>query len=172
MIRIFISCVIFFLTACTGIPEGVKPVTGFELDRYLGTWHEIARLDHSFERGLTRVSAEYSLREDGGVKVINSGYSLEDDERRFAEGRAYFIESPNVGRLKVSFFGPFYGAYNIIALDKKNYRYAMVAGDTRDYLWILAREPLLDAATVRSLVAQATALVFPTQDLIYLQPGH
>ncbi|MCQ8102702.1 lipocalin family protein [Methylomonas sp. SURF-2] len=155
------------LTACTGIPEGVRPVTGFELERYLGTWHEIARLDHSFERGLSRVTAEYSLRADGGVKVINSGYDAESRQRRSAEGKAYFIDTPDVGRLKVSFFGPFYGAYNIIALDKTAYRYVMIAGPNTDYLWILARAPTLDETVLKELLQQAAELGFPVGELIY-----
>ncbi len=161
-----------FISACTGIPEGVRPITGFELERYLGTWHEIARLDHSFERGLTDVTAEYSLRDDGGVRVINSGYSAEQGGRQSAEGKAYFVDNPDIGRLKVSFFGPFYGAYNIIALDKKDYRYVMIAGNSRDYLWILARTPVLEPQILQALVEQAKSLGFPTEDLIYLQPGH
>jgi len=172
MPRLIALCLSVLLNACTGMPEGVKPVTGFELDRYLGTWHEIARLDHSFERGLSDVTAEYSLREDGGVKVINSGYNAENKKRQSAEGKAYFIESPDIARLKVSFFGPFYGAYNIIALDKKDYRYVMIAGNTRDYLWILARSPELETEILQSLIDQANTLGFPTQDLIYLQAGY
>lgn len=94
------------LTGCTGIPDGTEPVTGFELDRYLGQWYEIARLDHSFERGLDCVTATYSLRDDGGVRVINRGYNLEEQAWDEAEGRAYFIDDENVGRLKVSFLAP------------------------------------------------------------------
>lgn len=172
MVRYLLFCFGLSLMACTGIPEGVRPVTGFELDRYLGTWHEIARLDHSFERGLSEVTAEYSLRDDGGVRVINSGYDAEDKQRRSAEGKAYFVETPEVGRLKVSFFGPFYGAYNIVALDKEHYRYVMIAGNSKDYLWILARTPTLESHVLKRLVDQAGALGFPTQDLIYLQPEH
>ena len=169
MLKKIVFCLIPLLSACTGIPQGVKPVTGFELDRYLGTWYEIARLDHSFERGLTDVTAEYSLRDDGGVRVINSGYSADDKQRKSAEGKAYFIQSSAIGRLKVSFFGPFYGAYNIIALDKKDYRYVMIAGNTLDYLWILARHPILEKEILQSLIKRAKILGFPTQDLIYPQ---
>lgn len=172
MLRILVLLVGLSLIACTGIPVGVKPITGFELDRYLGTWHEIARLDHSFERGLSEVSAEYSLREDGGVKVVNSGYDAEEKQRRSAEGKAYFLETADVGRLKVSFFGPFYGGYNIIALDKTAYQYVMIAGNSTDYLWILARTPKLDTTVLNGLVEQAKALGFSTQDLIYLQDDH
>jgi apolipoprotein D and lipocalin family protein len=117
-----------FLSACTGTPDGVKVVTGFEADKYLGTWYEIARLDHSFERGLEKVTATYSKREDGGIKVINRGYNPVKQEWKEAEGKAYFVETPDIGKLKVSFFGPFYGGYNIIELDKSYYNYAMGVG--------------------------------------------
>ncbi|WP_020482240.1 lipocalin family protein [Methylomonas sp. MK1] len=157
------------LCGCTGIPEGVKVIDGFELERYLGTWYEIARLDHSFERGLTDISAEYSLRDDGGVRVLNSGYDAEQGQRKIAEGKAYFIDKPDIGRLKVSFFGPFYGAYNIIALDKTGYRYVMIAGPDRDYLWILARSPELETSIRQELINQAKALGFATEKLIFDQ---
>lgn len=170
LLRCFLI-VVLALAGCMGIPEGVEPIRGFEVGRYLGTWYEIARLDHSFERGLTDVTAEYSLREDGGIKVINSGFNAESSQRESAEGKAYFVDSPDVGRLKVSFFGPFYGAYNIIALDKVHYSYVMIAGNTTDYLWILARSPQLDPVILQDLVRQAQALGFPTEDLIFLQPN-
>ena len=172
MLSYLLIILLMGVSGCTGIPEGVKPVSGFELNRYLGTWHEVARLDHSFERGLTDVTAEYSLRDDGGVKVLNSGFNSQENKRNQAEGKAYFLETPDVGRLKVSFFGPFYGAYNIVALDKANYQYVMIAGPDTDYLWILARQPSLDVQVLKNLVQQAQTLGFPTEDLIYLQPEH
>lgn len=159
---------LLFLSACTGAPDGVQPVSGFELQRYLGTWYEIARLDHRFERGLTNVTATYSLRDDGGVKVVNRGYRSDDDEWDEAVGKAYFVGEPDVGQLKVSFFGPFYGGYNIVALDNSNYDYSLVVGPTRDYLWILARTPSLDQATIDRLVERAAALDFPTDELIFV----
>ena len=154
--------------ACTGIPEGVTAVTGFELNRYLGRWYEIVRLDHPFERGLTNVYAEYRLRDDGGLNVVNRGYDAEENQWQQAEGRAYFVESPDVGRLKVSFFGPFYGGYNIIALDKDEYSWSMVCGPDRSYLWILARSPQMDAEVLSDLVNQAKGLGFNTDELIYV----
>ncbi|GAB4257120.1 MAG: lipocalin family protein [Methylomicrobium sp.] len=159
-----------FLTGCVDLPEGITPVDGFELERYLGKWYEIARLDHRFERGLIDISAEYSRRDDGGVRVLNRGYNVEYQEWDSAEGKAYFVDRPDIGRLKVSFFGPFYGGYNIIALDKEHYSYAMVAGPDRDYLWILSRTPTLDKAIVDRLVAQAEQLGFAVDQLIYAEP--
>src|SRR5690606_1673000 len=159
------------LGGCTGVPEGIEPVTGFELDRYLGTWYEIARFDHRFERGLSEVTAVYSLRDDGGVKVINRGFEKESGTWKEAEGKAYFIESPDTGRLKVSFFGPFYGSYNIFELDKEGYEYSMVTGNDRSYLWILAREPELTRETLDRLVAKAAELGFETENLSYVEHG-
>lgn len=164
----FLLLLFLFLSACTSLPENIKPVTGFELDRYLGKWYEIARLDHSFERGMTKVTADYSMREDGGVRVINRGYIAEKNEWDEAEGKAYFVSEPDVGQLKVSFFGPFYGGYNIIALDKENYQYSLVAGPGLNYLWILARTPKLEQSVIIELVKKAHALGFPVNDLIYV----
>lgn len=160
------------LTACTGIPPGIEPVGDFDLERYLGTWYEVARFDHRFERGLTNVTATYTRRGDGGVDVVNRGYRAAKATWDSAEGKAYFVGDSDVGRLKVSFFGPFYGAYNIFELDRENYRYAMVAGPNRSYLWILAREPNLSAAIVERLVAHAALLGFDTARLIYVEHGY
>jgi apolipoprotein D and lipocalin family protein len=157
------------LSGCTGVPEGVEPVKNFELDRYLGKWYEIARLDHSFERGLSRVTAEYTMRDDGGVKVINRGYSVKNGAWDEAEGKAYFVGATDIGHLKVSFFGPFYGAYVIYELDQENYQYALVSGPDRSYLWLLARSPSLDQQIQDKLIAKAAALGFDTSKLIYVE---
>ena len=157
------------LAGCTGMPDGVRPVQGFELERYLGTWHEIARLDHSFERGLSRVTAEYSLREDGGVRVINRGYAGDDGWQQ-AEGKAYFVEAPDVGHLKVSFFGPFYGSYVVFELDQEDYRYAFISGYNTNYLWLLARSPDVEPAHIERFRARAEELGFDTGELIF--PEH
>ena len=167
--KLFTVFLTVLLSACVGVPEGLQPIQGFELERYLGRWYEIARLDHSFERGLERVTATYSLRDDGGVKVLNRGYNPAETEWGEAEGKAYYVGEPDVGQLKVSFFGPFYGGYNIIALDKKNYRYALVAGPDRSYLWILARDPVLDQAVLDRLVETAKQMGFDTDQLIWVK---
>lgn len=168
MIRKLSATLLLLLTGCVTVPEGIRPVTNFELERYLGTWYEIARLDHPFERGLSRVSAHYSLRDDGRVRVINRGY-LEAEERwKEAEGVARFVRQADEGFLKVSFFGPFYGAYVVFALDQQDYHYALVSGPDRSYLWLLAREPHIDEALRNMLVARASAAGFATDQLIFV----
>lgn len=165
--KILLLALLFMLSACTGIPEGLNSVTPFEINRYLGKWYEIARLDHRFERGLEGISADYSLQEDGSIKVINSGYNVQSGKLKQAEGKAYFIGRTDVGSLKVSFFGPFYGGYHIIELDKKDYQYAMISGPDRDYLWILSRTPTLDTAILERLKSRAKDLGFAVDQLIY-----
>jgi apolipoprotein D and lipocalin family protein len=154
------------LTGCLGMPEGVRPVGDFELERYLGKWYEIARLDHSFERGLTRVTAEYSLREDGGVRVVNRGFSAAKQEWDEAEGKAYFVEGEDLGYLKVAFFGPFYGSYVVFELDHEAYQYAFVAGPDTSYLWLLARTPTVSDEVLRRFTERAAELGFATDSLI------
>lgn len=166
-----------FLIGCVGIPDNVKPVDNFKIKKYLGKWYEIARLDHSFERGLTHVTAEYSLRDDGGVRVLNRGYSAEKGTWKEAEGKAYFVKGPDLGYLKVSFFGPFYGSYIVFALnedndnDEEDYRYALVCGSDKSYLWILARSPTLEEDITRSLLQKAAASGFDTGKLIFVDQG-
>lgn len=165
--RVSVIALLVALGACTGLPENVVPVKGFELNRYLGTWHEIARLDHSFERDMVQVTAEYAMRSDGGVRVTNRGYHVPDQVWEEAEGKAYFVEDPGTGHLKVSFFGPFYGAYVIFELDQNNYQYAFVAGPNKSYLWLLSRTPEVDDAVLDRFHKQADALGFDTGALIY-----
>lgn len=155
------------LLGCTGMPEGVEPVTGFDAERYLGEWHEVARLDHSFERDLIEVTAQYSRRDDGGIRVLNSGTHRLSGERKQAEGKAYFVGDSAVGHLKVSFFGPFYGSYIVFELGD-NYDYAFVAGFNTDYLWLLAREPSVTPAVKQRFLERATTLGFDTEKLIWL----
>jgi apolipoprotein D and lipocalin family protein len=160
------------VTACSvAPPEGVTPVRDFEVDRYLGTWYEVGRLDHRFERDLVAVTAEYALREDGGLSVTNRGYDTASGEWDAVEGRAYFTGADDVASLKVSFFGPFYGGYHVLALDRDapDYGYALVSGPNRDYLWLLSRSPELPADTYDALVEQAGALGFPVEELIRVE---
>lgn len=155
------------LASCVGVPNDIKPVENFQANKYLGTWYEIARLDHSFERGLQHVTANYSLRDDGGIKVINRGHSAEKNEWKESEAKAYFVDGPHKGHLKVSFFGPLYASYVIFDLDE-NYQYSLVTGHNKSYLWILSRTPTLDNASKTKLVQKANALGFDTKELIYV----
>jgi apolipoprotein D and lipocalin family protein len=154
------------VAGCVRLPENITAVDGFEVQRYLGTWYEIARLDHSFERGLSNVSATYTLRDDGGIDVVNKGFDEESGKWKRAEGKAYLVSGPDAGRLKVSFWGPFYSAYNIIALDKEHYSYALVCGMNRSYLWILARDKELEKEILENLIGMANELGFLTDELI------
>lgn len=156
------------LAGCLGSPQGVVAIEGFDKQRYLGRWYEVARLDHSFERGLSNVTADYALREDGGIRVINRGYSAEDNAWQEAEGRAYFVGDQQQGHLKVSFFGPFYGSYIIFQLDKADYQYAFVAGNSKNYLWLLARTPTISLALRKEFIARVTELGFDPEALIFV----
>lgn len=156
------------LAGCTGIPHGVKPVQNFLVNEYLGKWYEIARLDHSFERGLTQVTAEYIPLNDGGLQVINRGYSAQDTSWKEAQGKAYFVNNPDQGYLKVSFFGPFYGSYIIFELDHEKYQYALVCGPDKSYLWLLSRTPTIAENTKAMLINKAKSLDFDTDKLIFV----
>jgi len=151
---------------CTGVPKGLKPVSEFDGQRYMGKWYEIARLDHSFERNLSNVSATYARDSAGVISVTNRGYNEKTGKWKQIEGRARFIGDNTVGSLKVSFFGPFYGGYHVIALDKEKYSYAMVAGPNRSYLWILSRSTSLDETILSNLKVKAAEMGFKTTELI------
>lgn len=158
----------FLLLGCEGIPVNLQPVDNFVLGRYLGKWYEIARLDHSFERGLTQVTAEYSIRDKGGVRVLNRGYSEKENKWKQVEGKAYFVQGENKGHLKVSFFGPFYGSYIVLELDHENYSYSMVCGPDKSYLWILSRDPKITNELKDTLIAKAAAFGFDVSKLIFV----
>lgn len=163
-----IIMLLFLLAGCVDIPDNVTPVENFELEKYLGKWYEIARLDHSFERGLIRVTAEYRLREDGGVRVLNRGYSTAEKEWKNAEGKAFFVKGSDVGFLKVSFFGPFYGSYIIFELDHADYGYSLVCGPDKSYLWILSRTPEMREDLLNRLIQKAESSGFDTSQLIFV----
>jgi len=158
------------LAGCQKIPEGIQPAGGFELERYLGTWHEIARLDHRFERGMEQITANYSMRDDGGVRVLNRGYLPAKNRWKEAEGKAFFVGARDTGFLKVSFFGPFYGSYVIFDLDRENYGHVFVSGPDRSYLWFLARTPTVPDSLRTRFVTKTHALGFDTTALIWPKP--
>jgi len=152
-----------------GIPEGIKPVSNFKKDQYLGKWYEIARLDHKFERGLSEVSAEYSIRDDGGIKVLNRGFSKEKGEWKEAEGKAYFVSDETTGHLKVSFFGPFYGSYVVFELDSEDYGYAYITSYKKDFLWFLSRKPIITKDQKQQFIDRVVKDGFNAEGLIFVE---
>jgi apolipoprotein D and lipocalin family protein len=164
--RVGMLCIVL-LVSCTGLPDNVEPVSQFDTEQYLGTWYEIARLDHSFERNLERVTATYGLNEDGSISVLNKGFNTEKDEWRQAEGVAKPMGSSDIAHLKVSFFGPFYGTYAVFEL-ADDYSYAFVSGYNTDYLWLLAREPDVSADVRQRFINESQALGFDTSKLIWV----
>ena len=170
-VKWLLTAAALLVSGCSGVPQGLQPVTDFDVNKYLGHWYEIARLDHSFERGLSEVTADYRKLPDGRIEVINRGFDSKKNKWKEAKGVARFQGKTDIGSLEVSFFWPFYGAYNVLVLDP-HYRYAMVAGPNRDYLWILARERQIDPATQANLVKRAKAWGFASDKLIYVEHGN
>lgn len=152
----------------TRVPAGIEPVAGFDAGLYMGRWYEIARLDHRFERGMTDVTADYALKGDGSVRVVNSG--IKDGRRKSIEGTARFKGDPTVASLAVTFFPGFPGGYHVFALDE-GYQWAVVSGPDRGYLWILARQPGMDDELYRQLVGIAQDRGFPVEELIRVTHG-
>jgi len=159
---------LLFATSFAGGAEMIDEVVqDFELDSYLGTWYEIARLDHSFERGLEAVTATYSLKDNGSVRVLNRGYKTKSTKWKTATGSAKYASEANMGAFKVTFFWPFYGGYNIVLL-ADDYSYALVAGDSENYLWLLSRKPKISADTQELMLERARSLGYDVSKLIYV----
>jgi len=154
--------------SCTSIPKGAVAVKPFDIEKYLGKWYEIARMDFRFERDLNNVTANYSRNDNGTIKVDNQGYNYVTKEWKQAIGKAKPAGQPDEARLKVSFFGPFYSAYNVIALDSE-YKYALVAGKNLKYLWILSRETTVPESIKNSYLKIAQDLGFDIAALIWVE---
>lgn len=163
--KLIMTPLLLIVGACTGLPDGIQPVASFDTERYLGTWYEIARLDHSFEGGLSRVTAEYEKQKDGSLKVINRGYNAKKAKWKEAEGRAVFVNDDTSGHLKVSFFGPFYASYVIFDLDSQ-YQKAYITGYDRDYLWFMSRTPKVSDEAMAEFRRKATDAGFDLKNLI------
>ncbi|WP_320053199.1 lipocalin family protein [uncultured Acetobacteroides sp.] len=161
---------VFSFGSCSTIPKGAKAVSPFDVNRYLGRWSEIARLDFKYERNLNNTTATYSLNKDGSIRVENRGYNYITKQWKQAIGKAKFVGNPNVAMLKVSFFGPFYSGYNVIALDSE-YRYALVAGKSLKYLWILSRETTIPEDVKQRYLKFADNLGYKTSELVWVSHG-
>ncbi|MDP1623200.1 MAG: lipocalin family protein [Bacteroidales bacterium] len=155
-------------SSCSTIPEGVVAIKPFDKAKYLGKWYEIARFDFKFERNLNNTTAQYSINDDDTIKVVNSGYNYEKKQWKEAIGVAKFVGEADVAMLKVSFFRPFYGGYNVIAIDN-DYRYALVCGNNLSYLWILSRETTIPEDIKKNYLATAKNLGFNTSALIWVE---
>jgi apolipoprotein D and lipocalin family protein len=156
------------LNSCSTIPKGVSAVSPFDSERYLGTWYEIARFDFRFEKGLNNTTATYSLNANGSIKVVNKGYDSTKKTWKEATGKAKFVGDKQVAKLKVSFFGPFYAGYNVIALDPE-YSCALVSGSSLNYLWILSRTKTLPAELKTHYLHLADSLGYDTSKLIWVE---
>lgn len=169
LLAIFVVAMTFLMSACsTTLDTDVVPVSNFEADRYLGKWYEIARIENRFEKGLSQVTAEYSRREDGGIKVVNRGFEAEDNEWDVASGKAFFVSDSDIGHLKVSFFGPFYGPYVVFELDP-DYRYSFVTNHNKKYLWFLSRTPEVPEDVKARFMNRINEMGFKTDKLIWVE---
>lgn len=155
------------LFSCKTIPEKASAVESFNKERYLGKWFEIARLDFKFEKNLDNTTAEYSQNQNGTIKVTNKGFNRKTGKWEEAVGKAKFVEDESKGMLKVSFFGPFYGGYNVIALDSE-YKYALVAGSSLKYLWILSRDKTIPEKVKLEYLKLAKEIGYNTSELLWV----
>lgn len=158
--------VLFF--SCARIPKKAVAVQPFDKAKYLGKWYEIARFDYKFERNMNNVTAEYSLNKNGTVRVDNKGFNYKKNAWKQSVGKAKFRTADTVAKLKVSFFGPFYAGYNVIAIDKE-YRYALVAGKNTDYLWILSRDTSIPETVKNEYIEIAKKIGYDTDELIWVK---
>ncbi len=140
------------------------PVAALDLNRYLGEWYEIARFDHSFERGVEQAKANYTQNADGTIKVVNTG--IRDGKQKTAIGKGKTTDTP--GLLRVSFFGPFYADYRVILIDKE-YTRALVGSGSADYLWLLSRSPELSETAKSELLYEARRRGYVTDKLIWVK---
>lgn len=149
------------------IPKGVEAVKDFDQQKYLGTWYEIARLDYRWEKNLDHVTATYSLNNNGTIKVDNKGYDYIEKKWKQSIGKAKAVNEPTEGRLKVSFFGPFYAGYNVIAI-YGDYKYALVIGSDTDYMWILSRETTIPDDVREQFLTKAKQIGVKTENLVWV----
>jgi apolipoprotein D and lipocalin family protein len=156
------------LFSCSTIPKGVTAVYLFDKNRYLGKWYEIARLDFKFERNLDNTTADYSVNPNGTIRVFNQGFNIKTKKWKSATGKAKFVKAENIAMLKVSFFGPFYSGYNVIAIDNE-YKYALIAGKNLKYLWILSRETFIPEDIKQKYIALAKNSGYNTDDLVWVK---
>ncbi|MCF8383525.1 MAG: lipocalin family protein [Chlorobium sp.] len=169
------NCFLFFVMLIAGCAPAPKDtpvvVDDFHLERFLGTWHEIVRTDNVFQRNVDRVSANYSVEEDGYITVVNKAYDVKIHRWRVRTGRAMLAGRRDKGALKMSFYGNFYSQCNIVALDMEHYSWALLCGRDKSMFWIVSRRPEIDPALLKRLLAKADSLGFDTSKLLYAGYG-
>ena len=158
------SLLCLFSFSCKGQKVDNSTIKSLSLDRFLGSWYEIARFDHSFERGLTHAKAQYSLKPDGTISVTNSG--LKNGKKKISAGKAKLTDT--TGLLRVSFFGPFYSDYRLMMLSE-DYSYALIGSGSPKYLWILSRTPELPDETLKQILKEASDRGYDTEKLIWVE---
>lgn len=160
---------LFLLNSCAmGVPKGATAVKNFKIDRYLGKWYEMARMDYRFEKNMNQVTATYSKKENGNIKVDNRGYDYKKDKWKESVGEAKFVKNPTIAELKVSFFKPIWASYNVIDIDD-DYKYALVVGNNTDYLWILSREKTIPDSFKNRFLEKAKSLGFNVNELVWVK---
>lgn len=162
------SSVLALLSSSKSIPKNAIAVKPFDQKRYLGKWYEIARFDYKWEKNLDNVTATYTLREDGKIRVDNKGRNTKKNKWEQSIGKAKPASETNEGKLKVSFFGPFYAGYNVIAIDE-DYKYSLVVGDNTKYLWILSREKTIPESVKEEYLKLAKSIGCKTDELIWVK---
>jgi Bacterial lipocalin len=169
----FAAAIALVLVSAAGyaLPGGARAVQQLDKAKYLGKWHEIARMDFVFEKGLINTSAEYSLTEKGTIRVVNRGFDPKHNKWKKAEGTARFRSGKENGELEVSFFWPFYAEYNVIAIDS-DYRYALVVGKSVKYMWILSREQTIPDEIKNEYVSMARSIGINTEKLVWVEQGN
>ncbi|WP_419868394.1 lipocalin family protein [Chryseobacterium sp. CT-SW4] len=160
--------ILLFNSCSVGIPKGATAVTNFNSEKYLGTWYEIARFDYKFEKNMNNVTATYSLNPNGSIRVDNKGYDYVKKEWKESIGEARFVKDKTEARLKVSFFKPIWSGYNVIDIDE-NYQYALVAGNSLKYLWILSRTPDIPESIKQRFLEKAKKIGYNTDQLIWVE---
>jgi apolipoprotein D and lipocalin family protein len=163
-----LTATLFVVNSCSSIPKGAKAIQGFDKEKYLGKWYEIARLDFVFEKNLSNTTAEYTLNDDGSIKVVNKGYNYIKNKNVASTGKAKFAGDSKEGKLKVSFFGPFYSGYNILAIDS-DYKYVLVVGKNLKYMWLLSRDKTMPENIKKDYLKIATDLGYDTSALIWVK---
>ncbi|MFC6267677.1 lipocalin family protein [Frigoriflavimonas asaccharolytica] len=163
-----VSFLLILNSCATGLPKGATAVSNFDSNKYLGKWYEIARFDFRFEKNLNQVTATYSKKENGNIKVENRGYDYVKNEWKESIGEAKFVKNPNIAELKVSFFKPIWASYNVIDIDE-DYKYALVVGNNKDYMWILSREKTLPESYKQRFLSKAKSLGFEIENLIWVE---